>query len=358
LTEKVLLCERNAAILDPAVFWQFGNRVSPEEVIQAFYEIGFAMVWNMGESLAMYETQVTAYLASAARPLPAISSACPAVVEFIRVKYPSLMENLVPILPPPELLMSQIREDGESSQGLKRIYVTPCLAQAEAFRVLLGEENALKAGEGSLPIEKIYNQVETVLHRRKVGMEIPQVSNDLFKRMKWASPGGGSEALHISPPFIAAGLERLANVLERIEAGLLEDVPFIEAWACLDGCLGGPFTVQNPCVANYHLSFWMGKMDRIKRGDEDIEIPPERIPLRIRQPLKARPGLRLDANVKVAMEKLHRIDAVKRKFPGIDCGSCGCPTCLALAEDIVQGLAEEADCHFLSPKKRGKKRTS
>jgi hypothetical protein len=29
------------AILDPAVFWQFGDRVSPEEVVQAFQEIGF-----------------------------------------------------------------------------------------------------------------------------------------------------------------------------------------------------------------------------------------------------------------------------------------------------------------------------
>jgi ArsR family metal-binding transcriptional regulator len=73
----------------------------------------------------------------------------------------------------------------------------------------------------------------------------------------------------------------------------------------------------------------------------------ERIPLRLRKPLTARPGLRLDENVKAAMEKLRRIDGIVKNLPGIDCGSCGSPTCLALAEDIVQGLAEEADCLLL-----------
>ncbi|MCR4431823.1 MAG: hypothetical protein NUV45_12515 [Tepidanaerobacteraceae bacterium] len=33
-------------------------------------------------------------------------------------------------------------------------------------------------------------------------------------------------------------------------------------------------------------------------------------------------------------------------MPGLDCGSCGCPNCRALAEDIVQGLASETDCVF------------
>ena len=30
-----------------------------------------------------------------------------------------------------------------------------------------------------------------------------------------------------------------------------------------------------------------------------------------------------------------------------DCGSCGAPTCRALAEDVVRGLAQETDCIFL-----------
>jgi hypothetical protein len=212
--------------------------------------------------------------------------------------------------------------------------------------------------EGFLPIEKIYNRVKTVLQRRRGEKAIPQISEVFFRGMKWATPGAESEALRVFPPFIAAGLERLASILERVEAGLLEDVPFIEAWACMDGCLGGPFTVQDPCVAKYHLSSWMGKVEKDRGGSERREMQAERIPPRLRKPWMARPGLRLDENVRMAMEKLHRIDDLKRKFPGIDCGSCGCPTCLALAEDIVQGLAEESDCQFILSRKRRKKKAS
>ncbi len=32
--------------------------------------------------------------------------------------------------------------------------------------------------------------------------------------------------------------------------------------------------------------------------------------------------------------------------PGLDCGSCGAPTCKALAEDIVRGQASEKDCVY------------
>jgi len=38
--------------------------------------------------------------------------------------------------------------------------------------------------------------------------------------------------------------------------------------------------------------------------------------------------------------------SLMKKFPGLDCGSCGAPTCKALAEDIVRGDANETDCVY------------
>lgn len=40
------------------------------------------------------------------------------------------------------------------------------------------------------------------------------------------------------------------------------------------------------------------------------------------------------------------MELVLARLPGLDCGSCGSPSCKALAEDIVQGLASETDCVF------------
>jgi len=46
------------------------------------------------------------------------------------------------------------------------------------------------------------------------------------------------------------------------------------------------------------------------------------------------------------MRKLADIESLFETLPGIDCGSCGTPSCHALAEDIVKGTAHESDCVF------------
>jgi Na+-translocating ferredoxin:NAD+ oxidoreductase RNF subunit RnfB len=45
-----------------------------------------------------------------------------------------------------------------------------------------------------------------------------------------------------------------------------------------------------------------------------------------------------------AIEKLARIDKLRRSLPDSDCGWCGAPTCAALAEDIVRGRAAPDAC--------------
>ena len=41
------------------------------------------------------------------------------------------------------------------------------------------------------------------------------------------------------------------------------------------------------------------------------------------------------------------IEELSNEFPGLDCGSCGAPSCRALAEDIVRGKAEKNDCVYI-----------
>jgi Na+-translocating ferredoxin:NAD+ oxidoreductase RNF subunit RnfB len=54
----------------------------------------------------------------------------------------------------------------------------------------------------------------------------------------------------------------------------------------------------------------------------------------------------IDANRSTAIRKLADIESLFETLPGIDCGSCGAPSCHALAEDIINGTAQESDCVF------------
>ena len=56
--------------------------------------------------------------------------------------------------------------------------------------------------------------------------------------------------------------------------------------------------------------------------------------------------LKLADNVRDAMNMMQLMEHICDCLPGIDCGTCGAPSCRALAEDMVRGDATEADCVF------------
>lgn len=56
--------------------------------------------------------------------------------------------------------------------------------------------------------------------------------------------------------------------------------------------------------------------------------------------------MQLDDDILEAMKKFEHMEEVLRSLPGLDCGACGAPSCQCLAEDIVQGKANEIDCIF------------
>jgi Na+-translocating ferredoxin:NAD+ oxidoreductase RNF subunit RnfB len=53
---------------------------------------------------------------------------------------------------------------------------------------------------------------------------------------------------------------------------------------------------------------------------------------------------RLSDDIFKAMEMMDKMENICKDLPGLDCGSCGSPTCRAMAEDIVKGNAKETDC--------------
>ena len=336
------------AILDPAVFWQFGGRISPQAVTEAFLEIGFGGAQDLEEALQFYEAAVASYLSSEEKPSPAIASTCPAVVQLVEVKYPSLAENLIPVLPPFRIMVSRRKDMRRGNANQRLFYIVPCLAQAQAATQPLGKG---EKNYGAIPLADVFNPLKAVVSKKRKSIGVSSAEEPLPSGMRWAAPGGESEAVGTPASLVVDGIENVAKVLELAESGLLGDVPFIEAWACSGGCLGGPLTVQDPFLARYHLMAWIqqnrGRVGKGKKGKESVDL----VQFRLSRPFVSRPGMRLDENLKVAMEKLRRINEVVKKFPGIDCGSCGCPNCLALAEDIVQGHATESHCLYILKEK-------
>lgn len=340
--ERVREKGKGVAILDPAVFGQFGDRAFPGMILRAFTEIGFSRAGDMAQGLAFYRRAVAGHLASGRAASPAISSDCPAVVQLVQVKFPSLLENLVPVAPPFEIMAHQLRRRTEGGMIGGLCYIVPCLAKARAATEVGNPERAYHR---AIPITDAYPSLRARMHGREEEPFPNAGGPPSIPALEWAFPGGQSRALGLEASLIVDGVGQVAEVLELVENGLLEGVPFIEAWTCRGGCLGGPLNVRNPFWARFQLSSWIRKNDdRSPETPDGREEGEDVNAYFMEQPFLPRAGMRLDENLQVAMEKLRRIDEVVKRFPGIDCGSCGSPSCLALAEDVVQGYARETDC--------------
>jgi len=61
----------------------------------------------------------------------------------------------------------------------------------------------------------------------------------------WAKSGGEASGTLLENTIYVDGIQNVIKVLEEVELGKMEDLDFLEAMACVGGCVGGPLTVEN-----------------------------------------------------------------------------------------------------------------
>jgi len=131
-----------------------------------------------------------------------------------------------------------------------------------------------------------------------------------------------------------SGMRHVMKVLDAVENGMMEDYAVLELYACDEGCFGSPVWNEDPFVA------------RPRWDHASVPMVSSAQPVRRTAPLHGHIGVRLDSDMRKAMEKLAKLDATAKSLPGRNCGVCGAPTCAALAEDIVMGRADISACVY------------
>ena len=115
--------------------------------------------------------------------------------------------------------------------------------------------------------------------------------------------------------------------------------------ACSNGCLGGPLTVENGYVAKSRLNAILRHTaDKMVQKTEIFDNAHVRF--KMTQEIEPNESNQLTGTMMERIIKAARIDEIEQSLPGMDCGSCGSPTCRALAQDIVGGYATEMNCIF------------
>lgn len=342
---EILEYKYRIALPAPTLYGQFNNLDDTDYVLTALKKMGFDDVYEVSQAAEFISEATRLALQQPNRPRPVISSACPAVVRLIRVRFPNLIPNVLDINAPMEEAARLAREKAMKETGLKNkdigvFFISPCTAKITAIKQPIC--NIRSYVNGVFGIKDIY----PVLLQQMDKLESTEsLKNSGIIGVSWASSGGEASAVLTDRYLAADGIENVIKVLEELEDEKLNDLDFIELNACPGGCVGGPLTVENPYVAKARLQRLRKYMPVACNHLNTNEVPDA---VKWQRPLEPVSVMRLADNVREAMVKMKELNELEKALPGLDCGTCGAPSCRDLAEDIVRGKASIEDCVFFT----------
>lgn len=332
------------ALPAPSLYAQFNNLTNADIVLNALLKLGFDDVYEVSAAAELVSELSRAYIEEHADEAPFISSACPSIVRLIRVKFPTLIPRLLPIKPPVEIAAEIARKramekTGLSSEEIGIIFISPCPSKVTYAKAPLG----IKKSEIDhvVAIKEVYPLL--IPHMTHDEASLKPLTHSGKIGIGWGSSGGEVAGLLIDNYLAADGIVNVLRVLEGLEDEKFHGLKFIELNACNGGCVGGALTVENAYVAQSKTK----KLHRYLPVSKNHLKEQESIDFMWDQHVEYEPVFRLGTTFKESLEMMANVEELVARFPGLDCGACGAPTCQALAEDIVRGEASSNDCIYL-----------
>jgi len=346
------------AIPSPALYAQFGREILPDKILAGLKKLGFDDAFDLAFTCGEVSFAIQEYLREHKGPKPLISNACPTVVRLIQVKYPDLIDQIIPINTPREIASRDIKKKKSKQYGLKEkeigaFYLTPC--PVKMISIKQPAEKGKSHLDGAISISDIYGPLLSAMESVEKASYKKALESICILGIGWAMVGGICRTLRLKNSLAVSGLNEIIKVFDDIERGKLRNIDFIEAYSCPQGCVGGSLTVENLYISYNKILKLIETLEY-----EKIKACPDIREVRklykqkyffLEGKLEPRPIKPLDEDLGKAIKKRKEKEEIYETLPKIDCGACGSPTCLTFAEDVVKGKSELTDCIFELPQR-------
>ena len=335
------------ALPAPSLYGQFDHMNNIDVCLQALLDRGFDDVFEVARAAEIVSGYSKRYLQRDDAVKPVISSACPVIQRLISIRFPDLIDNVMPMLPPVDIAAKLARTEAKhkhpelDDDEIGIFFISPCPAKVSYLQN--EAEQGRKLVDGVFSMSEIYLSIVTNIKRVKPEAGIARTGQ---VGIRWAGTEGEAKALSKHRFLAADGIENVINVLEGMDNNTLSDLDCIELDACNGGSVGGVMTMENPYIAKARLLYLEKGLPLSMNWNFEEEEELRRIPDMFfsEKELTYTPPAALDPDLRKAFEKRRKIEELCERLPALDCGSCGAPTCRAFAEDVVRGLASEEDC--------------
>ena len=310
------------------------------------------------------ELTVKSYLEyiNSKNPKHVIAQPCPAIVNYIQIYQPELIQHLAPADSPMMHTMKMVKEFYPDYKNHKMLVVSPCIAKKREF-----EEVGI--GDYNVTIQSIQNY----LSENKIDLKkYPEVefSNDKAERaVLFSTPGGllmtaerevpeiRSKTRKIEgPQVVYKYFEKLQKQISTNRAPLL-----IDCLNCELGCNGGTGTLLKEYSADeieYYVEERKRKMQKEYKTDSNNKLNHEKLNQVISKYWTPELYTRKYQNhskyfkqkIKIPdKNSLKSIYESMHKYSDKDilnCASCGYNSCEMMATAIYNNLNKKENCHF------------
>jgi len=318
-----------------------------EKIIAALKKLGIHAVSETALGADFLSAQIAKdIINSGDKPRLMISSACPAVVAFIKLYKPELAPFICPHASP--LLTHSRFLHSSYGKDTAVVFIGPCFAKKQEADLY----------ENDIDAAITFQELDEWLQKEHITPENVSVSSDCTFQPRRSAKGaffpieGGevtafgayisetaSDAGQKIDTISASGISVIQKLFSGFKLESLEKPLFLELLACSGGCINGPGitgTVQG-ITRNTSLRNYAGSTDNTLDDSTLLKSPL----IEANYPLNALPSAAYsEQEITEALQLVGKFNLDDRR----NCGSCGYDTCRELAVALLNGWAEKSMC--------------
>lgn len=265
-----------------------------------------------------------------------ISSACPAVVEYISRYAPKLIDSLTPIASPLRAHCRMLRE--EFGEDTLIVFFGPCAAKK--VEASSGEEGLLASltfkdlrrwfkEEGIDPGSIKPESSPLFIPERAARGSLYPFEGGMLTGIKSGCGTSDKKSMSFS------GLDTLISVIDELESSTSDRGLFLELLACAGGCVNGPLMNKPSSLLGGRLRV-MDKTEEFREGSiskaSDISASFTLLPVSEKK--------YSEEEVREVLNKSGKL----RKEDELNCGGCGYNSCREFAYAVIEENAETEMC--------------
>ena len=179
------------ALPAPTLYGQFDNLDDVDYVLNGLLKLGFDDVFEVSAAAELVSAYTRLYLKTDGVKKPAISSACPVILRLIGLRFPSLTDNIIHMLPPMEVAARLARDKAKkdhpelSDDEIGVCFISPCPAKVSYVKNGFAGYKSLV--DDVISISDIYFML---IGEMKHSDNISALSNSGMIGIGWATTGG------------------------------------------------------------------------------------------------------------------------------------------------------------------------